>query len=58
MQKGTEAAMNVVDLGRVGACVLKHAVTGEVRSGWRRAENASMHLAQSPGSSHGVEWRS
>lgn len=50
--------MNVVDLGRVGACVLKHAVTGEVRSGWRRTENASMHLAQSLGSSHGLEWRS
>lgn len=33
--------MNAVDLGRVGACVLKHAVTGEVRPGWRRAENAS-----------------
>lgn len=40
-QKGTEEAMNVVDLGRVGACVLKHAVTGEVRFGSRRAENAS-----------------
>lgn len=37
-QKGTEEAMNVVDLGRVGACVLKHAVTGEaveLRSLWQ-----------------------
>lgn len=37
----TEEAMNAVDLGRVGACVLKHAVTGEVRPGRRRAENTS-----------------
>lgn len=27
--------MNAVDLARVGACVLKHAVTGEVRPGAR-----------------------
>lgn len=32
-QKGTEEAMSAVDLSRVGACVLKHAVTGEVRHG-------------------------
>lgn len=29
--------MNSVDLARVGACVLKHAVTGEVRSDGCRA---------------------
>lgn len=57
VQKGTEEAMSTVDLGRVGACVLKHAVTGEVRFGWLRAENASKHLVQSAGNSHGLEWR-
>lgn len=30
-EPGRAATMSAVDLGRVGACVLKHAVTGEVR---------------------------
>lgn len=37
-QTGTEEVMSSVDLARVGACVLKHAVTGEVRPGLRRTE--------------------
>lgn len=38
--------MNAVDLGRVGACVLKHAVTGEVRPG--KAQGGERLLAPDP----------
>uniref|UniRef100_A0A8C2SBY0 Peroxiredoxin like 2B n=1 Tax=Capra hircus TaxID=9925 RepID=A0A8C2SBY0_CAPHI len=37
--------MSMVDLARVGACVLKHAVTGEVRPGGLREVGAPWHLA-------------
>lgn len=57
-QKGTEETMSAVDLSRVGACVLKHAVTGEVRPDRRRAENVSQHLPRCPAYSHGLEWGS
>lgn len=49
--------MSAVDLSRVGACVLKHAVTGEVRPARRRAENISQHPPRCPANSHGLEWR-
>lgn len=42
------AAMSTVDLARVGACILKHAVTGEVRPGERRTVGASPALARAP----------
>lgn len=40
--------MSTVDLARVGACILKHAVTGEVRPGERRTVGASPALARAP----------
>uniref|UniRef100_A0A7N9CJB4 Peroxiredoxin like 2B n=1 Tax=Macaca fascicularis TaxID=9541 RepID=A0A7N9CJB4_MACFA len=46
----TAAAMTTVDLARVGACILKHAVTGEVRPGERRTVGASPALPGRPGS--------
>jgi hypothetical protein len=53
------AAMSAVDLARVGACVLKHAVTGEVRPGRHRAVGATGHLRwrgdRSPGRGCGPE---
>lgn len=49
--------MSAVDLSRVGACVLKHAVTGEVRPARRRAENVSQRPPGCPANSHGLEWR-
>ena len=41
--------MSTVDLARVGACVLKHAVTGEVRPDQRRSVGGLLHLPVHPG---------
>lgn len=45
LRSGVVGAMSTVDLARVGACVLKHAVTGEVRPSGLRAVGAPRHLA-------------
>lgn len=45
LRSGAAGAMSMVDLARVGACVLKHAVTGEVRPGGLREVGAPWHLA-------------
>lgn len=48
--------MSAVDLSRVGACVLKHAVTGEVRPGRRTYPGAlPIHMGRS-GSPEGSPW--
>lgn len=44
--------MNSVDLARVGACVLKHAVTGEVRSDGCRAVGVPPIPAREPRQRH------